>query len=99
MAEIEKNGKFYPFNGIDDELIGNAALTLSEAANHLDSGLSVVDKLMVPSARATTPPENDHDAVMNYYNIKFDGSKYTFQNYKYDKLDDAINYAKLQVNR
>ena len=30
-----------------------------------------------------------------FYGITFDGEKYNFQSYKYDKRDDAIRYAKL----
>lgn len=33
-------------------------------------------------------------AMMAEFNIKFDGSHYSFQGYRYEKLVDAINYAR-----
>lgn len=40
----------------------------------------------------STPDISDNDAEK--YGIKFDGEKYIYKTYKYDKLIDAINYAK-----
>jgi hypothetical protein len=34
--------------------------------------------------------------MMSMYGIVVDGDKYVFQNYRYDRLSDAINYAKKQ---
>ena len=42
--------------------------------------------------------EDDNDAEkMALYQITFNGSKYCYQDYSYDKLADAINYAKRNV--
>ena len=40
------------------------------------------------------PPEDA--AAMAHYGITFDGEKYQFQSFKYDKLSDAISYARRQ---
>ena len=44
---------------------------------------------------ATTPvtPTSDDDAMAEY-GITFDGEKYQYQSYRYDKLSDEIAYAK-----
>ena len=36
---------------------------------------------------------------MQEYGISFDGERYSFDGYHYEKLADAINYAKLQKKR
>lgn len=36
---------------------------------------------------------------LDFYGIIFDGEKYHFQNYKYEKRDDALRYAKLLRNK
>lgn len=36
---------------------------------------------------------------MQEYGISFDGERYSFAGYRYEKLADAINYAKLQNKR
>lgn len=45
---------------------------------------------------AAEPTETD-EAVMIRHGIKFDGTQYVFQEYGYDKLADAIAYAKKKV--
>ncbi|RLJ19257.1 hypothetical protein DJ030_09510 [bacterium endosymbiont of Escarpia laminata] len=43
-----------------------------------------------------SPSEQDE---MQNYGITFDGEHYHYQNYKYEKLSDALNYAKLQKSK
>ena len=43
--------------------------------------------------QAAEPTETD-EAAMTRYGIKFDGKQYVFKDYGYDKLADAIAYAK-----
>jgi hypothetical protein len=53
------------------------------------------------SAEATDAPDepfNDSTA-MDRYGITFDGQKYHFEQYTYDKLSDAIKYAQLVKRR
>ena len=54
----------------------------------------------VPTAAATVI--NNNEQVVNQdeltkYGITFDGEKYRYKDYKYDKLQDAINYAKKKI--
>jgi hypothetical protein len=47
-----------------------------------------------------TPVEPLNEATaMERYGIKFDGEKYHFEQYAYDKLSDAVNYARLMETR
>lgn len=41
------------------------------------------------------PPKTDMQQ-MEEFNITFDGARYAYGEYKYDKLSDAVTYAKLQ---
>ncbi len=43
--------------------------------------------------------EEDDAAAMERYSIRFDGEKYHFEGFRYDKLRDAISYAKRQAAR
>lgn len=38
----------------------------------------------------------EQQRIMEQYAITYDGEKYHFREYRYDKLNDAINYAKAQ---
>ena len=44
-------------------------------------------------------PLNQSDTEMEKYGITYDGTKYTYKTYRYDKLSDAIAYAKLETQR
>lgn len=44
------------------------------------------------------PVKND-EMTMEMYGIKFDGKQYIFQEYGYDKLSDAVAYAKKQKEK
>jgi len=37
-------------------------------------------------------------AVMQHYNISYDGTQFMFQNLKYDKLIDAVKFAKFSAS-
>ena len=57
-------------------------------------------KELPPIIASVTPqvaPPND-DQPMNEFGITFDGERYCYESYRYDKLADAITYAKLQAN-
>jgi len=36
---------------------------------------------------------------MEEHDITFDGERYAYGEYRYDKLSDAVRYAKLQAGR
>ncbi len=39
------------------------------------------------------------EELMSEYGITLDGDKYCFSSYSYENLNDAINYAKISINR
>ncbi len=41
------------------------------------------------------PRRNDEDKLMHEFAIERDGSRYLFHGYRYDRLSDAVGYAKL----
>ena len=51
----------------------------------------------VPQQTVVAAPEDD-SAAMARYGITFDGEKYQFQSFRYDKLSDAISYARRQAS-
>jgi hypothetical protein len=54
----------------------------------------------LPAAATPTPTSKspiDDAAAMTLYGITFDGERYRFQDFRYDKLSDAIDYAKRQA--
>ena len=50
-------------------------------------------------ALVTTPhePASSSAKQMELYDITFDGERYAYGEYKYEKLSDAISYAKQQI--
>jgi len=53
--------------------------------------------LPVPAVVTTTHESAPSSTKqMEEFNITFDGERYGYGEYKYDKLSDAISYAKLQ---
>ncbi len=51
LAEVERNGNLYPFNGLDQHLLGNVAERFAEVAAELEPELAAVDKLMATKQR------------------------------------------------
>lgn len=69
------------------------------------SSLGLIEKIKFAqqeqSSKASSEPQNDskqfnssNDDESSKYGITFDGEKYCYKEYKYDKLEDAIAYAK-----
>lgn len=81
-------------------LLGIGALIRICEVLEISNGLDVAHSSPLASTPASpsypqttsTPDISDNDAEK--YGIKFDGEKYIYKTYKYDKLIDAINYAK-----
>jgi curved DNA-binding protein CbpA len=48
--------------------------------------------------QASEPGPSDHE-LMQAYGIYYDGEKYQYRQYRYDKLDDAVSYARLSKDR
>lgn len=55
---------------------------------------------MSPQADEPPPlPSSDELALMATWDIRFDAGIYTFQNYRYERLCDAVAYARLLASR
>jgi hypothetical protein len=52
----------------------------------------------LPAVEAVEPAESGEeqtdDELMKMYDIGFDGEKYSFLDFRYTKLQDAVNFAK-----
>lgn len=64
-------------------------------------------ELTEPRAQSPVAPANDSSPVtqpsdgqlMEAYGVTFDGERYCYESYRYDKLADALSYAKSQPAR
>jgi hypothetical protein len=56
-----------------------------------------------PDGPAVSPPvtsiTGDREQLMAELSIAYDGVRYYYDSYRYDRLDDAVNYARLQRSR
>jgi curved DNA-binding protein CbpA len=70
-----------------------AAKALNEAARILGSSINP-DRIIgqIRNEFMSSAPESDL-VLMNRYGITYDGGQYQYNNYRYDKLSDAVNYA------
>lgn len=86
----EKQTKVLYIKQRAERLISAERLRLEQAACERAAEVERVEKLR--------PPPSDAQQ-MEEYGITFDGDRYTYGEYKYDRLSDAISYAKLQKIR
>ena len=47
----------------------------------------------------TTQPAAANEALAAQLEISFDGRRYAYRQYRYDRFDDAVNYARTNRNR
>lgn len=83
----EKQTKVHYIKQRADRLISAERSRLEQAASESAAEAERVEKLQ--------PPPNDTQQ-MEEHEITFDGERYTYGEYKYDRLSDAISYAKLK---
>ena len=57
------------------------------AKTHSDSTASI----------EAAPVELSHDQLMSKYGLSHDGEKYIFEGHRYDRIEDAVAYAKSQT--
>ena len=68
-----------------------------EAVKCKHCGSSLQDLSVAQAAQPNiTASETSDDEAMQRYGIVFHNGQYVFQKYRYDRLSDAINYAKRQ---
>jgi hypothetical protein len=56
----------------------------------------------LPSIAVPVTPQvamPDNEKLIDEFGITFDGERYCYETYRYDKLADAVTYAKLQAAR
>lgn len=75
------------------ETIKAEAVLCRYCGRELDQSAASTEALTHPSP--PPPPLVDDSTVMDIYGITYDGKKYRFREYRYDKLSDAVTYAKL----
>jgi len=66
------------------------------AIDHIKPAPQKQETVSTPKEQPQAPSPSIHannDEAANY-GISFDGERYCYKDYKYDKLQDAINYAK-----
>jgi len=71
-----------------------AAKALNKAVRVLGSNIEP-NHIIKHIKQEFAAPSRSHKELMSRYGIDFDGKQYHYNQYRYDKLSDAINYAKL----
>ncbi len=86
----EKKTKVLYIKQRAERLIAAESLRLEQAARERAAEAERLEKLRPP------PSETQ---IMEEHRITFDGERYAYREYKYDRLSDAISYANLQKTR
>jgi hypothetical protein len=91
MAElgVQRDGSDYLYQGYRYEQLGDALAYAHLARSRPGGGEGPAPFLHKPPA----PPTAAERALMEPLGIRFDGRAYRFAGYRYDRLDDAVNYA------
>ena len=98
MAEfgIGYDGRQYGYNGYRYGQLADAvayASLMRSRPTQKDAGGSFIQ------ARAFAAPTDAQRALMASLSIDFHDGAYRFEGYRYDGLSDAVNYAKLTLQR
>ena len=92
------------FQPIDIAIDNSSVRTCPYCAETIRAAATICrfcQKELSPIVAALAPyvaPPND-EPLMNEFGVTFDGERYRYESYRYDKLADAITYAKLQAAR
>lgn len=105
LQDVEQNEYLYPFNKLDEHLLGQAAGTFVGLAESLEPHLKGVDAILGVQGKTHSGDtesravnETPEQRAMREHGITFQDGQYWYQVYRYDKLDDAVNYAKLMAS-
>jgi hypothetical protein len=105
LTEIEKNGSFYPFSRMDEQLFQDAVEVFAHLSDQLDDADNSATKcksgvsMHTPDGGLAASLPSDQKLQMQRYGITFDKGQYVFQTYRYDRLEDAMNYAELMTRK
>ncbi len=76
-----------------------AAKALNEAVRILGSNIDAARVIKQIQRDFLSPHVGTEADLMSMHGITFDGERYHYKDYQYDKLADAVNYATLQKSR
>jgi hypothetical protein len=79
-------------------ILNEQKLVLKEILSIIKPKLSEENVTLDQNVNNTKETLTDEE-LMNKYEIIFEADKYIYLDYKYDKLIDAVNYAKLVENK
>lgn len=105
LQDVEQNEYLYPFNKLDEHLLSEAGGTFANLAESLEPHLKGVDAILGGQGKTnggdaeSNANETPEQQLMRKHGITFQDGQYWYQVYRYDKLDDAVNYAKLVASR
>jgi hypothetical protein len=105
LQDVEQNEYLYPFNKLDEHLLSQAVGTFANLAETLEPNLKGVEAILgahdetKDSDAESHADETPEQRLMREHGITFQDGQYWYQIYRYDKLEDAVNYSKLVANR
>ena len=76
--------------------VPNSAPVTEHAEIRADTTRQYVQELASEEVPTEAEEPMDDQQLMALYGITFDGEKYIYMKYHYEKLEDAVNYARLQ---
>ena len=74
-----------------------AALGVRRENEKMLADLRIAERIAYNSGRVMADEPEKRERLMLVYAITFDGRQYLYDRYRYDRLADAVNYARLQV--
>lgn len=88
---ISFNGTRFVYRGFKYDRLSDA-ISYAE----LDVQRGGIQPVATPSAEwlPRTVPNSAEQALMKQFGITFEDRRYKFQNYHYDRLEDAVRYAR-----
>ncbi|MCE5232945.1 MAG: hypothetical protein ABFC67_07295 [Mizugakiibacter sp.] len=99
LQDVEHHDYLYTLNRLDEHLLGSAAQTFSEVSEAIEAAMSRAAAVAKARDEATRRRELDQGLdpaeieTMHQYGITYQNGQFHFQSYRYDRLQDAVNYA------
>ena len=103
IAKCVKDCDTWRAAGLSEKYLEAYALKEALEAELMDERGPAVTPERGPLESAAPPPvvstSADSAQLMADLSIAYDGLRYHYENYRYDRLEDAVNYARLQRSR